>query len=77
MQAWLGQIEQHANEDVLKILVATKCDDEDHRQVTNDMAEAFAREHGISLFFTSAHSGLNVAEAFDSIARLAVDKQSA
>lgn len=31
MQAWLGQIETHANEDVLKIMVATKCDDEDHR----------------------------------------------
>ena len=31
MQAWLGQIETHANENVLKILVATKWDDEQHR----------------------------------------------
>ena len=62
---------------MLKIIVATKCDDEDHRQVTNSMAEAFASEHDISLFFTSAHSGLNVAEAFDSVARLAVEKQAA
>ena len=39
------------------------------------MAEAFAREHNLTLFFTSAHTGINVAECFDSIARLAVDKQ--
>ena len=31
MKAWLGQIEQHANADVHKIMVATKMDDEEHR----------------------------------------------
>ena len=67
-------IEEHANEDVLKILVATKCDDEDHCQVSEEMAESFATEHNISLFRTSAASGYNVNEAFESIAKLAVDK---
>ena len=34
LQNWLTQIEQHANDDVLKILVATKWDLEDKRQVS-------------------------------------------
>ena len=54
MQTWLGQIETHANEDVLKILVATKCDDTEHNQVSEEAATAFATEHGLSVFFTSA-----------------------
>ena len=41
------------------------------------MAEKFAQEHNLSVYFTSAHTGINVAECFDSITRLAVDKQRA
>jgi len=76
MQSWLSQIEQHANENVLKILVATKCDDTDHRQVSEETAQAFANEHGLQLYFTSAQIGTNVAEAFDAIAKIAVEKQA-
>ena len=64
MGAWLGQIDQHANEDVLKIVVATKCDLTDRQQVSKEMGEAFAREHNVSLFYTSAATGTNIAEAF-------------
>ena len=31
MQSWLQQIEQHANENALKLLIGTKCDLEDKR----------------------------------------------
>ena len=72
VQSWFQQIEEHANEDVLKILVATKCDVEERCQVTEEMAESFAKQHNISLFRTSAATGNNVNEAFESIAKLAV-----
>ena len=39
MTNWLGQIEQHAYENVLTILVATKWDLEDKRQVSQEQAE--------------------------------------
>ena len=31
---WFGQIEEHANPDVLKVLVATKVDDEANRKIS-------------------------------------------
>ena len=62
---------------MLKLLVATKFDDEEHRQVSSDQADAFAKEHGLKIFYTSAHSGLNVNESFDHIARMAIEQQAA
>ena len=55
--------------------MATKCDDEAHRQVTEERALQFADEQGIPIFFTSAHTNTNVAESFTSIAQQAVEKQ--
>ena len=77
MLAWLGQIEQHANDDVIKVLVATKMDDEQHRQVSQEQAEQLAREHNLQLYFTSAQSGQGIQEAFESVAKKAVDHQAA
>ena len=76
MKAWLGQIETHANADVHKILVATKMDDEEHRQVTEEQGEAFAREHDLPIHFTSAHTGDHVHEPFEAAAKLAVARQA-
>ena len=40
------------------------------------MAETFAREHDLQIFFTSAQSELNVSEAFNQITRMAVVKET-
>ena len=77
MQSWLQQIEQHANENALKLLIGTKCDLEDKRQVSEEQAQAFAKEHGLEMMYTSAESGVNVQEAFTRIATMAVNEQKA
>ena len=60
VQSWLGMIEQHANPDVNIVLVATKCDLEDKRQVSEEEAQRFADEHNLQIFFTSSKTGENI-----------------
>ena len=49
----MRQIEQHAAENVNKILIGNKCDvDEAEREVTNAEGAALAAEYGISFFET-------------------------
>ena len=61
---WMRNIEEHANEDVEKILVANKCDLEDKRQISKERGELFATNHGIRYVETSALSSYNIDEAF-------------
>merc|ERR1712032_667118 len=53
---WLRNIEQHASEDVEKMLLGNKCDMEDKRVIPKQRGEMLAREHGIKFFETSAKS---------------------
>ena len=75
MQSWLGQIEAHANENALRLMVGTKCDLEDKRQVSEEKAQQFAKEHGLQVVYTSAESGLGVQEAFTTVAQMAIQEQ--
>ena len=44
---WLRNIDEHANEDVEKMILGNKCDMEDKRMVSKERGESIAREHGI------------------------------
>lgn len=67
---WMRNIEQHASENVNKILVGNKSDvPEDKRQVTHAQGKALADEFGIPFFETSAKANFCVEDAFFSIAR--------
>eukprot|EP00898_Chlorokybus_atmophyticus_P007239 jgi/Chlat1/7516/Chrsp61S07008 len=67
---WIRNIEQHASDGVVKVLVGNKCDmDESKRAVPTARGQALADEFGIPFFETSAKSGLNVEQAFFNIAR--------
>ncbi|KAL4605602.1 hypothetical protein ACB092_09G041400 [Castanea dentata] len=67
---WIGNIEQHASDNVNKILVGNKADmDESKRAVPTSRGQALADEYGIKFFETSAKSNLNVEQVFFSIAR--------
>ena len=67
---WMRNIEQHASENVNKILVGNKSDvPEDKRQVTHAEGKALANEFGIPFFETSAKANFCVEDAFFSIAR--------
>lgn len=77
IQKWLRNIDEHANEDVEKMIVGNKCDMEDRRIITKEKGEAIAREHGIRFMETSASSNINVERAFLELAKAILDNQTA
>lgn len=66
---WIRNIEQHATSDVEKMILGNKCDMTDKRQVSKDRGEKLAIDYGVKFLETSAKSGLNVEEAFYTMAR--------
>lgn len=68
---WLKQIDQHANSNVAKVLVANKCDRSD-KIIETEKGRALADQHGLMFFETSAKTGHNVNEVFHSIANVIV-----
>jgi len=71
---WLRNIDEHANEDVEKMILGNKCDMEDKRQVNKERGEAIAREHCIPFLETSAKSNINVETAFMDLAQAILNK---
>jgi Ras-related protein Rab-8A len=66
----MKNIEQHASDNVNKILVGNKADmDESKRAVPTAKGQALADEYGIKFFETSAKTNLNVENVFMSIAK--------
>ncbi|RCV10182.1 hypothetical protein SETIT_2G091700v2, partial [Setaria italica] len=67
---WIRNTEQHASDNVNKILIGNKADmDESKRAVPTSKGQALADEYGIKFFETSAKTNLNVNQVFFSIAR--------
>merc|ERR1712142_357186 len=71
---WLRNIDEHANEDVEKMILGNKCDMEDKRMVSKERGESIAREHGIRFLETSAKANINVETAFMDLAQAILDK---
>jgi small GTP-binding protein len=61
---WIEEIEKNASKDVCKILVGTKSDMEDKRQVSYEQENEFAEKLGMKFFETSAKASQNVEEVF-------------
>ncbi|KAH9258942.1 hypothetical protein BASA81_002562 [Batrachochytrium salamandrivorans] len=67
---WIAQIEQHADVNVIKVLIGNKCDaDPSKIQVTEAEGQALADQYGIKFYLTSAKSDIRVTDAFESVAR--------
>lgn len=73
---WLKQIESHASEDVVKILVANKTD-LPNRTVSSEMGEQLAHQHNLAYFETSALQGTNISELFYDVAKKIIKEKSA
>lgn len=73
---WLRNIDEHANEDVEKMILGNKCDMQDKRVVNKDRGEAIAREHGIRFMETSAKANINIERAFCELAEAILDATS-
>lgn len=66
---WVGQIQQHADVHVNKILIGNKCDMTPQRVVTTEEGQSLANDFGIQFFETSAKNDVNVEKSFVTIAR--------
>ena len=69
IKTWIRNIEQHASEDVEKMILGNKCDMEDKRVVSTEQGQQLAQQFGVAFMETSAKSNINVEEAFMHIAR--------
>jgi len=65
---WIRNIEQHAAENVNKLLIGNKSDMESEKAVETKRGEDLANEYGITFFECSAKTNVNVTEAFTHIA---------
>ncbi|KAH7293100.1 hypothetical protein KP509_28G011900 [Ceratopteris richardii] len=67
---WMKNIEQHASDNVNKILVGNKADmDESKRAVSFSRGQDLANEYGLNFYETSAKTNMNVEQVFFTIAR--------
>jgi len=71
---WLRNINEHANEDVEKMILGNKCDMEESRVVAKERGEAIAMEHGINFLETSAKNNINIERAFHELAEAILNK---
>lgn len=70
IENWIRNIEQHASENVNRILVGNKADmDESKRAIPKSRGQALADEYGLKFFETSAKTNLNVEQVFFTISR--------
>ncbi|XP_068885845.1 ras-related protein Rab-26 isoform X1 [Aphelocoma coerulescens] len=69
IQAWLTEIHEYAQQDVVLMLLGNKVDSAQDRVVKREDGEKLAKEYGVPFMETSAKSGLNVELAFTAIAK--------
>ncbi|KAF6032499.1 RAB10 [Bugula neritina] len=71
---WLSNIDEHANEDVEKMLLGNKADMEDKRQISSEKAMMVAKQHNIPFMETSAKTNINVEKAFMDLSASILEK---
>ncbi|XP_075797732.1 ras-related protein Rab-26 isoform X2 [Microtus pennsylvanicus] len=69
IQAWLTEIQEYAQRDVVLMLLGNKVDSTQERVVKREDGEKLAKEYGLPFMETSAKTGLNVDLAFTAIAK--------
>jgi len=69
VEEWLNEVNRHASESTLKLLVGNKADLMEDKKVKADEAEKFAETLGISFLETSAKNATNVEAAFLTMAK--------
>ncbi|XP_068439716.1 ras-related protein Rab-26 [Clinocottus analis] len=69
IRAWLTEIHEYAQQDVVVMLLGNKVDSTHDRMVKREEGEKLAKEFGVPFMETSAKSGLNVELAFTAVAK--------
>lgn len=69
IRAWLGEINEYAQDDVVIMLLGNKCDSTADRVIRSEDGERLAKEYSVAFMETSAKTGMNVDLAFMAVAR--------
>ncbi|XP_066247892.1 ras-related protein Rab-37-like [Euwallacea similis] len=69
IRAWLGEIREYAQDDVVIMLIGNKADCGSDRAIRREEGERLAREYKVTFVETSAKNGQNVELAFHAIAK--------
>ncbi|XP_039198806.1 ras-related protein Rab-37 isoform X5 [Crotalus tigris] len=69
IRAWLTEIHEYAQKDVVIMLLGNKADMSGERVIRTEDGESLAREYGVPFMETSAKTGMNVELAFLAIAK--------
>ncbi|KAL7573489.1 hypothetical protein ACA910_019809 [Epithemia clementina (nom. ined.)] len=64
LSRWLEEAQQHAQPNMVILLIGNKSDLEHRRAVSTEEGKAFAQEHGLLFLETSAKTAYNVEQAF-------------
>jgi small GTP-binding protein len=67
VERWLKQVRDHADHNIVIMLVGNKSDLRHSRPVPTEAAKQFAEKHGMSFIETSALDSTNVEQAFQTI----------
>ena len=67
VQTWLNSIKEHADPNVIKILVGNKCDLESERKVSYEEANTLAKENNMHYYDTSAKNDMNIDAFMDDL----------
>ncbi len=71
---WLRNIDEHAQEDVVKMIIGNKCDMDDKRVIGIDRGMDIAKHHNIQFLETSAKTNVNIDQAFYDITRRILER---
>uniref|UniRef100_A0A3B5B322 small monomeric GTPase n=1 Tax=Stegastes partitus TaxID=144197 RepID=A0A3B5B322_9TELE len=69
IRAWLTEIHEYAQSDVVIMLLGNKADMSSGRAIRRDQGERLAREYSVPFMETSAKTGVNVQLAFTAVAK--------
>lgn len=69
VKKWLQNIKSHAPDTKLIVLIGNKCDLENKRIISTNVAKNFAKENDLIFCETSAKSDVNIQSTFTDIAR--------
>src|SRR3990167_6153370 len=67
VERWLNELRDHADSNIVIMLVGNKSDLKHLRAVSTEDAAQFSEKHGLSFIETSALESTNVEEAFQKI----------